>query len=96
MSDVIAAAVEALKEKLGTTTFPASAKFVIAEEGAVRIDGAGVSADDSDADVTLTADVDTFRGIVEGSVNPTTAFMTGRLKIEGDMGLAMKLGSILA
>lgn len=96
MSEVVAKAVEALKEKLGSQTFPASARFVIEGEGSVRIDGSGVSADDSDADVTLTADLDTFRGIIEGNVNPTTAFMMGRLKVSGDMGLAMKLGTLLA
>ena len=33
--------------------------------------------------------------MLDGDVNPTTAFMSGRLKVDGDMGLAMKLGSIL-
>jgi putative sterol carrier protein len=44
----------------------------------------------------MTASTDTFRGILEGDVNPTMAFMSGRLKIDGDMGLAMKLGTLLA
>ncbi len=95
MSDVIAAAVAALREKIGGTSFPASVKFVIEGEGAVRIDETGVSADDADADCTLTADVDTFQGILAGEVNPTSAFMTGRLKLDGDMGVAMKLGALL-
>ena len=30
------------------------------------------------------------------SVNPTTAFMTGKLAVDGDMGLAMQLGAALA
>jgi putative sterol carrier protein len=96
MSEVVARAVEALKEKLGGETFPASARFVIAGEGAVRIDQNGVSADDGEADVTLTADLDTFQGIMSGDVNPTAAFMMGKLKVDGNMGLAMKLGALLA
>ncbi|HEU0223059.1 MAG TPA: SCP2 sterol-binding domain-containing protein [Paracoccaceae bacterium] len=96
MSEVVEKAIGALKEKLGDQTLPSSAKFVIRGEGSVRVDSTGVSADDSEADVTLTADLDTFEGIITGNMNPTTAFMTGKLKIEGDMGVAMKLGALLA
>ena len=51
--------------------------------------------DDDAADVTLSADADTFQGILSGDVNPTSAFMTGKLSVDGDMGAAMKLGSLL-
>ncbi len=52
-------------------------------------------AGDDEADVTLIADADVFQGIIEGETNPTAAFMTGKLKVEGDMGLAMKLAGFL-
>ena len=94
MSDVIVAAVAALTEKMAD--FDGSAKFVIEGEGAIMLDGAGVRAGDETADVTLTADVDTFRAILDGDLNPTSAFMQGRLKLDGDMGTAMRLGSALA
>ncbi|RMF33509.1 MAG: sterol carrier family protein [Alphaproteobacteria bacterium] len=96
MSEIIEHAVAALKEKLGGESFPSSVKFNIGDEGAVRIEGTEVTADDSEADVTLSADVETFQGILEGEVNPTTAYMTGKLQLEGDMGVAMKLASLLA
>jgi putative sterol carrier protein len=60
------------------------------------IDQTGVRAADEEADVTLTADADVFRAILDGDLNPTTAFMTGRLSVDGSMGLAMKLGSALS
>ena len=44
-----------------------------------------------DADVTITTSGDTFEKIAAGEQNPTTAYMTGKLKIKGDMGAAMKL-----
>jgi putative sterol carrier protein len=44
-----------------------------------------------DADTTITASGETFDKIVAGDQNPTTAYMTGKLKIKGDMGAAMKL-----
>jgi putative sterol carrier protein len=94
MSDVIVAAVAALSEKL-SAGFDGLAKFVIPGEGAIMMDANGVRAGDEEADVTLTADADTFRAILEGNLNPTAAFMTGRLSVDGNMGLAMKLGAVL-
>lgn len=95
MSDIIEAAVAALAAKL-PDGFSSTAKFVIKDEGAIVIDADGVRAGDDVADVTLIADVDTFKGILSGDVNPTMAFMTGKLKIDGSMGLAMQLGSALS
>lgn len=96
MSDILEAAVKALNAKLDGGGIGGSVKFVIEDEGSVRIDEDGASIDDGPADCVLTADADTFRGMLDGEVNPTGAFMSGRLKVDGDMGLAMKLGSILA
>jgi putative sterol carrier protein len=95
MSDIIDQAVVALNEKLAGSNFDGSAKFDIEGEGGVIIDGDGARASDDDADVTLSADVDTFEGILSGDTNPTSAFMTGKLKVDGDMGMAMKLASVL-
>lgn len=94
---VIDEAVNQLSAKLGGG-FDGSAKFVIEGEGAVIVDGAGVRAavDGEEADVTMTADADTFQDILAGTLNPTMAFMSGKLKLDGDMGTAMKLGSALA
>lgn len=94
MSDVINAAVTALSDKIGT--FDGSVKFVIEGEGAIMVDEAGVRAEDGEADCTMTADADTFQGILSGDVNPTGAFMSGKLAVDGDMGAAMKLGAQLS
>jgi len=93
MSDVIATAVQMLSEKI--PSFDGVAKFVINGEGAVMIDANGVRAGDDEADVTLTADADVFQAILAGDMNPTGAFMSGKLGVDGNMGLAMKLGSAL-
>lgn len=95
MSDMIEAAVAALSEKI-EGGFDGTAKFVIEGEGAIMVDQSGVRAGDDDAEVTMTADTDTFRSILEGELDPTAAFMSGRLQIDGDMGAAMRLGSALA
>jgi putative sterol carrier protein len=44
-----------------------------------------------DADCTISASEETLTRIVNGEQNPTTAYMTGKLKIAGDMGAALKL-----
>lgn len=57
----------------------------------VRDGGVTVAEGTGDADVTITTSSDTFAEIVAGQQNPTTAYMTGKLKVKGDMGQAMKL-----
>lgn len=96
MSDVVEGAVKALNAKLAGETLDGSVKFVILDQGAVRIDENGATADDSDADCVIFASDDVFRALLDGELNPTTAFMSGKLRIEGDMGLAMKVGSLLS
>ena len=95
MSDVIDAAVAALAAKM-PNGFDGVAKFVFQGEGAIMVDSDGVRAGDEPADVTLTAETEVFRAMLEGELNPTTAFMTGRLTIEGSMGLAMQLGAAMS
>jgi putative sterol carrier protein len=60
-------------------------------------DGAiGVTEGGGDADVTISTSGETFDKIVAGEQNPTTAYMTGKLKIKGDMGAAMKLQKLFS
>jgi len=94
MSEVVNKAVTKLAAKIDS--FDSVAKFVITNEGSIMIDENGVRAGDEESEVTLTADRDTFEGILKGNVNPATAFMTGKLKIEGAMGVAMQLGKKLS
>ncbi len=96
MSDIVNQAVTVLNEKLSTANFDGTAKFDIEGEGCVMMDSDGAHAGDEPADVTMSADEETFRGILEGDTNPTAAFMSGKLKIDGDMGMAMKLAAVLA
>jgi len=59
---------------------------VVVDDGTVTVaEGAG------DADVTISASEEVFQKIVAGEQNATSAYMTGKLKIKGDMGAAMKL-----
>jgi putative sterol carrier protein len=96
VSDVIEKAVAALNERLAGGGFDAVAKFVLEGAGAIVVDGNGARAGDDEADVTLTATPDVFEAIIGGDLNPTAAFMSGKLAVDGDMGAAMRLGGLLA
>ena len=71
--------------------------YVFAIEGAgtwtVKVAGGGVTVDEGDTggDCTISASAETFEKVVKGEQNPTAAYMSGKLKIKGDMGAAMKL-----
>jgi putative sterol carrier protein len=56
------------------------------QDGSVSVTEGG-----GDADATISASEETFGQIASGDRNATTAYMTGKLKIKGDMGAAMKL-----
>jgi putative sterol carrier protein len=60
--------------------------MVDVDDGKVTVTEGG-----GDADVVISTSEETFEKIVAGDVNPTSAYMTGKLKIKGDMGAAMKL-----
>ena len=66
MSDVIDQAVAALNAKLGGEGFDGIAKFDIEGEGTIVMDANGARESDDDADVTLSADAETFKAILEG------------------------------
>ena len=56
------------------------------DDGTVTVSEGG-----GDADVTIATSQETFQKIIDGEQNPTSAYMTGKLKVKGDMGAAMKL-----
>lgn len=74
-------------------------KFDFDDEGCVLVDArqnpAVISEEDGAVDTTFKCSSAVFNDILNGALDPTMAFMTGKLKIEGSMGYAMKLNSIL-
>lgn len=69
--------------------------FDIAGAGKWTVDATGgevhVSEGGESADCTIAATSENFLKIVRGELNPTTAYMTGKIKVKGDMGAALKL-----
>jgi len=68
------------------------------DDGVIFMDGANnlVSDSDSAADTTIKVSWDDFQSLASGALDGMTAFMTGKLKVEGDMGNAMQLQGIFS
>jgi len=79
--------------------FGATVKFDFGDDGMLFLDGVTVpnvvSNDDNEADCTITISLDDFESMLGGDLDPTTAFMMGKLKVDGDMSVAMKLSSLI-
>ncbi|WND02870.1 SCP2 sterol-binding domain-containing protein [Temperatibacter marinus] len=89
-----------IRDRVGNhSPIEAIIKFDFDEDGVVRIDGkvspTVVDNENSEADCTIKTTLETFAAIAKGEQNPQMAFMMGKLRVEGDMSLAMQLGSIL-
>ena len=89
-----------IKQKMAMAAgLNAKIKFDFGDDGIVFVDTTQsppvISRDDAEADLVLSCKVETFKGILEGTQDPNIAFMMGKLKIKGSMGLAMKLNAIL-
>lgn len=67
-------------------------------EGTVLLDGAAqqVSEEDGAADTTIKVSWDDWQQMSNGQLDGMTAFMMGKLKVEGDMANAMQLQGVLA
>ncbi len=94
-------ALEDIAEKLKTRMvgFNHTAKFDFDDEGILFVDATQnpvvVSNNDDEAEVTLRTSIETFEKILSGNQDPNIAFMMGKLKVSGSMGLALKLNGML-
>lgn len=82
-----------------STGFHARALFDFGDDGFVHVDASQspveITTENKEADVTLVVSIDTFSKILDGESDPNIAFMMGKLKIRGSMGLALRLNALL-
>jgi putative sterol carrier protein len=73
-------------------------KIDFGDEGAILLDGANslVTENDGAADTTIKVSWDDWQAMAAGTLDGMTAFMTGKLKVEGDMSNAMQLQGVLS
>ena len=86
---------EKMKSRVASAGFEHSVKFDTGSDGVIVIDGATVSNTDAPTDCTVKLSLDDLDSLIAGDLNPTMAFMSGKIKIEGDMTVAMALSQVL-
>jgi putative sterol carrier protein len=82
----------------GATVAGKRVKFDFGDAGKLLLDGVAgaVSQGDGAADTTIKIKLEDFLAMSQGQLDPTAAFMQGKLKVEGDMGVAMQLQGVMA
>jgi len=92
-ADIAAKMTEALTKAGGTDK---SVKFDFGDDGCIFASGTEATTEDNDADCTISVTKDDFIALAEGNLDPMMAFMSGKLKVAGDMSVAMGLQSIFS
>ena len=85
-----------LKSRVESGSFDGSVKFDTGSDGVLVINGNTISTTDAPADCTIKLSLDDLESLVAGDLNPTMAFMGGKIKIEGDMTVAMALSQLIS
>ena len=86
---------EKIKSRVASSGFDRSVKFDTGADGVIVIDGTTISTTDGPADCTIKLSLDDLDSLISGDLNPTMAFMTGKIKVTGDMSVAMALSQLL-
>jgi putative sterol carrier protein len=86
---------DTMRARVEASGFDRSVKFDTGSDGVIVIDGATISTTDAPTDCTIKLALEDLESLVSGDLNPTSAFMTGKIKVEGDMSVAMALSQLL-
>jgi putative sterol carrier protein len=91
---------QAIRTKVGTDSgLDATLKFDMGDDGVIVIDGKStpnsVSNTSVDTDCTVGITLDNLQAMLDGELDPATGFMAGKLKVSGDMSVAMRLQRVI-
>ncbi len=93
-------ATQAIRTKVGADSgLGATLKFDMGADGVIVIDGKStpntVSNDNTDTECTVGISMDNLQAMLDGNLDPATGFMAGKLKVSGDMSVAMRLQRVI-
>jgi putative sterol carrier protein len=96
----VSEAADALKQRLsGKSALGSTLKFDLGGDGAIYVDGKSaentVSQKNDAADCTISMSLEDLNALMKGELQPTAAFMQGKMKVDGDMGVAMRLSQFV-
>ncbi|UWQ74740.1 SCP2 sterol-binding domain-containing protein [Leisingera sp. M658] len=86
---------EDIRTGLAGKSFEGTLKFDCGKDGVIVLANGAACTDDCDTDCTLQLSRENLKKLLTGKLNPMTAVMMGKIKISGDMGVAMKLGKLI-
>lgn len=94
------ACTEAIRAKVGDNSgLNATLKFDCGSEGVVFVDAVAkphtVSNENQEAACTISISLENLAALLTGQLNPMNGFMMGKLKVSGDMGVAMRLQTVV-
>lgn len=84
-----------MRERVSGSGFKGSVKFDCGGAGVVVVDGETVTTADTAADCTIGLARDDLEAMIAGDLDPTAAFMQGRIRVDGDLSLAIRLNEVL-
>lgn len=87
--------VERMQQELENKAFDGSLKFDCGDDGVVVLADGTAGHEDRVTDCTIRISQDNLVKLLTGKLNPMTGVMMGKLKVSGDMSVALKLGSLL-
>jgi putative sterol carrier protein len=87
--------VEKIRGRVETSGFDRSVKFDTGADGVIVIEGTTISTTDAPADCTIKLSLEDLEAMLSGELSATSAFMQGKLKVEGDMSIAMALSQVI-
>lgn len=86
---------QGIQTGLGGHGFDGSLKFDCGADGVIVLADNTVSTQDRDTNCVLHLSTENLKKLLTGKLNPMTAVMMGKIKITGDMSVAMRLGKLL-
>ena len=94
------ACTDAIRTKVGADSgLGATLKFDCGAAGVIYVDAKStpnaVDNENRDADCTIAMTLENLNAMLAGELNPTTGFMSGKLKVTGDMSIAMRLQRVI-
>jgi len=84
-----------IRKGLDGKSFNGSLKFDCGTDGVVILDNGRVSTEEQPTDCALRLSTENLKKLLRGQLNPMTAVMMGKIKMSGDMAVAMRLGKLI-
>lgn len=87
--------VNMMRSRLEGRGFNRSVKFDLGENGVIMVNGGSVSSEDGVAECTISISQADLEEMIAGDLDPMTAFMSGKISVDGDMSVAMELSQAI-